>query len=110
MLETLRDVIAPLVEADGGAVYVVARAESLRIHLAGACAGCPGQKTTSREIIEPALRAAGHRGDLEISAGWTIPEGAQRIGGPIISIIDEEEIEPLSEELFSPQSSQKLGG
>ena len=100
MVETLRDVIAPLIGADGGALYVLARPDGLRIHLAGACAGCPGQKTTSREVIEPALRAAGLRGDLEISAGWTIPEGAQRVGGPTASDADEEDLEPLSDELF----------
>ena len=104
MLETLRDVIAPLIGADGGALYVLVRGDGLRVHLAGACAGCPGQKTTSREVIEPALRAAGLHGDLEITAGWTIPEGAQRVGGPVAIIADEEEIEPMSDELFSQRS------
>jgi Fe-S cluster biogenesis protein NfuA len=79
---TLREVIAPLVEADGGLLYFVPRPTGMRIHLAGSCGGCPGVKTTTQEVIEPALRAAGLRGDLEFSAGWIVPEGAERIAGP----------------------------
>lgn len=82
VLRTLREVIAPLVEADGGVVYLVRKPNGgLRVHLAGACAGCPGFRTTANEVIEPALRAAGlgAKADLEISAGWTVPEGAERI-------------------------------
>lgn len=77
---TLREVIAPLVEADGGVLYVVRKPSGgVRLHLAGACAGCPGFRITSNEVIEPALRASGLKGELEISAGWTVPEGAQRV-------------------------------
>jgi Fe-S cluster biogenesis protein NfuA len=79
VLRTLREIIAPLVEADGGVVYLVRREGGLRVHLAGACGGCPGIRTTASDVIEPALRAAGHRGELEITAGWIIPEGAERI-------------------------------
>ena len=75
----LRDVIAPLVEADGGVLYVVARESGLHLHLAGACGGCPGARTTSQEVIEPALRAAGARGAIEVSSGWIVPDGAERI-------------------------------
>lgn len=80
MLRTLREIVAPLVEADGGVVYVVRRAgNGLRLHLAGACAGCPGHRITTSEVIEPALRAAGVRGDIDVSAGFTVPDGAERI-------------------------------
>src|SRR5262245_13527202 len=78
-LRTLREIVAPLVEADGGELYLVRKGPGLRLHLAGACAGCPGHKTTSTEVIEPVLRAAGVRGDIDVTAGWTVPEGAERI-------------------------------
>jgi Fe-S cluster biogenesis protein NfuA len=112
VVETLRDIVAPLVAADGGALYAMAFGDGIRVHLAGACAGCPGTRVTGREIIEPALRAAGMRGDIEITAGWTIPEGAQRIGAPLVVDVDDDEIEPLSSELYSqrPPRSEDRGG
>jgi Fe-S cluster biogenesis protein NfuA len=77
---TLREIVAPLVEADGGVLYVVRRAGAgLRLHLSGTCAGCPGARITSSEVIEPALRAVGVKGEIDVSAGWTVPEGAERI-------------------------------
>lgn len=77
---TLREIVAPLVEADGGVVYLVRKPNgAFRVHLAGACAGCPGFRITSTEVIEPVLRAAGVKVDVELSAGWTVPEGAERI-------------------------------
>lgn len=79
IIRTLREIVAPLVEADGGVLYVVRRASGVRLHLAGACAGCPGYRITTTEVIEPALRAAGVKGDIDVSAGWTVPEGALRI-------------------------------
>lgn len=82
IVRTLREIVAPLVEADGGVLYVVRKRSpelGVRLHLAGACAGCPGYRITTTEVIEPALRAAGVKGDIDISAGWTVPEGALRI-------------------------------
>lgn len=80
VVRTLREVVAPLVEADGGVLYVVRKpGGGVRLHLAGACAGCPGFRITSTEVIEPALRAAGHKGDIDVSAGWTVPDGAERV-------------------------------
>jgi Fe-S cluster biogenesis protein NfuA len=76
----LREIIAPLVEADGGVLYLVRRPTGLRLHLAGTCGGCPGVRTTVSDVIEPAIRAAGFRGELEITSGWIVPEAAERIG------------------------------
>jgi len=75
----LRDVVAPLVESDGGILYVVTRDAGLHLHLAGACGGCPGVRMTAQDVIEPALRAAGVRGAIEVSSGWIVPDGAERI-------------------------------
>ncbi len=80
---SLREIIAPLVEADGGVLYLVVRADgALHLHLSGACAGCPGARTTINEVIEPALRAAGLRIPLEVTCGWTVPTGAERCRPP----------------------------
>lgn len=82
VLRTLREVLAPLIEADFGVLYVVPKPQGIRLHLAGACGGCPGVKTCTTDVFEPALRAAGIKGDIEISAGWIVPEGAERVAGP----------------------------
>jgi Fe-S cluster biogenesis protein NfuA len=79
VVRTLREIVAPLVEADGGVLYVVRKQGGVRLHLAGACAGCPGYRITSTEVIEPALRAAGMSGDIDVTAGWTVPDGAERV-------------------------------
>lgn len=79
ILRTLREIVAPLVEADGGVLYVVPRPNGLGLHLAGACGGCPGIRTTTTEVIEPAVRAAGFKGELHITSGWIVPEGAERV-------------------------------
>ena len=80
---TLRDTIAPMVEADGGTLFRVPRADgALQLHLAGACAGCPGARTTITELIEPAMRAAGFRGPVDVTSGWTVPTGAERVRPP----------------------------
>jgi Fe-S cluster biogenesis protein NfuA len=88
VVRTLREVVAPLVEADGGVLYVLRRPTTppgaqpgLGIHLAGTCAGCPGVKTTTYDIIEPALRAAGLKGEIDVTAGWIVPNGAERVTG-----------------------------
>ena len=79
ILRTLREIVSPLVEADGGVLYVVPRQNGLGLHLAGACGGCPGVRTTTNEVIEPAVRASGYRGELHITSGWIVPEGAERV-------------------------------
>jgi len=81
VVRTLREVVAPLVEADGGLLYVLRKPSNtgLSIHLGGTCAGCPGVKTTTYDVIEPALRAAGLRGDIDVTAGWIVPTGAERV-------------------------------
>jgi Fe-S cluster biogenesis protein NfuA len=79
-LDTLREIIVPLVEADAGELYVVSiEGEDVRLHLAGTCAGCPGAMLTTRGVIEPALRTVSSNVRVVVSAGITIPQGAQRL-------------------------------
>jgi Fe-S cluster biogenesis protein NfuA len=80
LLKVCREVIAPLIRADGGEIYVVAvEANHLSIHLAGRYAGCPGTPLTIRGIIEPAVRAVAPTARLDISAGIKVPEGASPV-------------------------------
>jgi len=76
----LRDAVAPLVRTDGGDVYLVRYdGDDVYIHLAGACAGCPGASMTSAKVILPALRAAAPKARVVLTTGVRIPDGARRL-------------------------------
>lgn len=80
LLEVLRTVLAPLVEADGGQLYLVSADNGqVRLHLAGTCCGCPGAEATSRQVITPAVQAVAPDVQVEVTNGWLIPEGAKRV-------------------------------
>ena len=81
ILKVCRDVLAPLVRADGGEMYLVrVETEEIHIHLAGTCAGCPGAALTRDSVVEPALASVAPKTPVKLTTGWTIPEGAQKIG------------------------------
>lgn len=64
--EVVREVLAPLLEKDGGGVSVVRFEGSvLTLRLTGALHGCPGTAYVKRGVIEPAIQAAVGR-DVEI--------------------------------------------
>jgi Fe-S cluster biogenesis protein NfuA len=80
LLKLTRDVIAPLIRADGGEVYIVAvEADHLTLHLAGMCAGCPGANLTTRSVIEPAVHAIAPSARLVVTSGIRVPEGASLV-------------------------------
>lgn len=80
LLKVLTDVVAPLLRADGGEVYIVAvEANHLSLHLAGKYAGCPGTPLVVRGIIEPAVRAVAPTARLEVTSGIRVPEGASLV-------------------------------
>lgn len=82
LLKLCQEVLAPLVRADGGELYVVAlEANHLSLHLGGRFAGCPGAPLIVRGIIEPAVRAVAPSVRLEVSNGVTVPEGASLVEG-----------------------------
>jgi Fe-S cluster biogenesis protein NfuA len=57
--ELLRDVLEPLIEADGGHIELVsADAERVVFKLSGSCAGCPGVQYTRGHVIVPVVRKA----------------------------------------------------
>ena len=79
-LRIVREVLAPLIRADGGSLYVLSGPEnSVRLHLSGRYAGCPGNTLTRRRVIEPALRRVAPEIEIVITSGAIVPEGAERI-------------------------------
>jgi Fe-S cluster biogenesis protein NfuA len=77
-MKLCRDVLAPLVEADG--LYLVAHtAEDVHFHLAGTCAGCPGSTLTKDRVLGPALHSVAPKATLRVTTGIRIPTGAVRI-------------------------------
>lgn len=80
LLRICREVIAPLVRADGGELYVVAiEPDSLALHLAGTCSGCPGKPYTTSAVIEPAIHAVAPSARITVTSGAAVPEGASRV-------------------------------
>ncbi|MCC6552598.1 MAG: NifU family protein [Polyangiaceae bacterium] len=80
LLKVCREVIAPLVKADGGEFYIVAvEPDHLTLHLAGACSGCPGATLTTRAVIEPAVLAVAPSARVVVTSGVRVPEGASLI-------------------------------
>jgi Fe-S cluster biogenesis protein NfuA len=81
LLKVCTDIIAPLVRADGGELFVVSIEDaSIALHLAGKCAGCPGATLTSAAIIEPAIHAVAPTLRVIVTSGFQIPPGASAIG------------------------------
>ncbi len=78
----LETVLAPLIEADEGELYLVqAEGDQVHLHLAGRFAGCPGNTLATRRVIEPLLRRAKPGLTLQITSGAIIPAAAQRLTG-----------------------------
>ncbi|HZO15554.1 MAG TPA: NifU family protein [Polyangiaceae bacterium] len=74
------EVLAPLIEADGGELYLVAIGKKeVRIHLGGSWSGSPACAITTQRIVEPAVHAVSPKIKVLVTNGFRIPEGAQRI-------------------------------
>ena len=80
IMRICREILAPLVRADGGEMYLVsATADSVHIHLAGSCSGCPGASVTREKILAPILLAAAPKARLVVTTGVNAPAGATKI-------------------------------
>ena len=76
----VREVLAPLLRADGGVVYLVSISEKqVSLHVGGRYAGCPGNTLAKRRVLEPALRAVAEEAVLELSSGAIVPDGAEQL-------------------------------
>lgn len=75
-----RDVLAPLVHADAGTLYLVAAtSEDIHIHLGGACAGCPGAAITRDQMFAPTLKSVAPKANVRVTTGYRVPEGSEKI-------------------------------
>lgn len=78
--KALSEFVVPLVEADGGEIYLVeVTAEDVHLHLSGTCAGCPGATMTRERLLEPTLRGVAPKATLKLTTGWRVPEGAKKL-------------------------------
>lgn len=72
----LKDIIVPLVEAEGGKLRVLsADGEKVELHVFGRLAGAPGLGLLKRRVIEPAIRTAAPSAQIVITSGCRVPEG-----------------------------------
>jgi Fe-S cluster biogenesis protein NfuA len=80
ILKVIRDVLAPLIVADGGQLYVVqADAQRVALHLGGRFAGCPGNQVVTRRVIQPAIAAVAPAAEVTVTWGRIVPTGATRV-------------------------------
>ena len=80
LLKVCHEIVAPLIRADGGEVYLVAvEPDVLTLHLAGTCSGCPGAVLTIRGVIEPAVHAVAPTARVVVTSGAKVPDGASLI-------------------------------
>lgn len=77
-MKVVHQVLAPLVWADGGQIYLVrAGDDSVSLHLTGRFSGCPGNTLATRRVIEPAIFAVAPNARVTITSGALVPDGAE---------------------------------
>ncbi len=75
-----RDIIAPLVRADGGHLYLLSvTRDEVHVHLTGTCAGCPGAFTTRDKMMAPILSSVAPNMQIRLTTGWSVPDGAKEL-------------------------------
>jgi Fe-S cluster biogenesis protein NfuA len=78
--DVLCDVLSPMVEHDGGKLYLVEMSdEGVKLHLAGTYGGCPGTPVAIEHVLLPPLQRVAPGLDVAITCGWRVPEGAERL-------------------------------
>lgn len=80
LLTLCREVLSPLIRADGGELYLVSASPSaVHLHLGGTCGGCPGAAITRDAVLDPAVRSVFPKATLQVSTGYLVPDGAEKI-------------------------------
>jgi Fe-S cluster biogenesis protein NfuA len=81
IVRVVREVLAPLVRADGGDLYLVSVEESgVSLHVTGRFSGCAGNTLARRRFFEPPLSAISPGITVTLTSGPLIPSGAERLG------------------------------
>ena len=82
IVRVVREILAPMIQADGGELYLVSADEAaVSLHLAGRFSGCPGNTLARRRVLEPLIAAAAPGAHLTVTSGPLVPKGAQRVTG-----------------------------
>jgi Fe-S cluster biogenesis protein NfuA len=77
----LREVIEPLIRADGGEVFLVsATPDEVHLHLGGSFSGCPGNTLARRRVLEPAVQSVAPNTRVKVTSGPIVPDGSERLG------------------------------
>ena len=77
IVRVAREVLAPLVQADGGDLYLVSVAETgVSLHVTGRFAGCPGNTLVRRRLFEAPFASVAPGIIVTLTSGPLIPVGA----------------------------------
>jgi Fe-S cluster biogenesis protein NfuA len=80
IVRVVKEVLAPLVQADGGELYLVSVDDAgVAIHLSGRFSGCPGNTLARRRVLEPIIASAVPGAYVTMTTGPLVPKGAQRV-------------------------------
>ncbi len=80
IVRVAREVLAPLVRADGGDLYLVSVEETgVSLHVTGRYSGCAGNTLVRRRVFEPPLVAVAPGITVTLTSGPLIPDGAARL-------------------------------
>ncbi len=78
----VQEVLAPLIEADGGELYVVRIADpEVELHLTGRFSGCAGNELVVQRVIQPLLQTVTRDVRVKVSSGPILPPTAVRVSG-----------------------------
>lgn len=80
IVRVVREILAPLVHADGGDLYLVSVEDTgVSLHVTGRFSGCPGNTLARRRVFEPPLAAVVPGITVTLTSGPLIPAGAARL-------------------------------
>lgn len=80
LMQVLREVLAPMVRADQGELYLVEAGDGqVALHVGGRFSGCPGNTLVTRRIIEPLIGAVVPHARVRLTSGVLVPAGASLI-------------------------------
>jgi Fe-S cluster biogenesis protein NfuA len=78
IIRVIREIVAPLIRADGGQLYLVSASEdAVFLHLGGRFSGCPGNTLAKRRVIDPAIAAVAPRAQVTVTSGALVPDGSE---------------------------------